>query len=356
MIYLIRSAALKDKDDLECTDLEIILKIGYTKDDGKKSRFDCYITENPTCQVLYLIPGGTEQDERNLHYHFKKYKKNYNSNEWFSYEQEILDFFKTHTTKESLEELKPYHGKKGDRSFNKYYKEFNRLFSILSKKYISKVLSSLKVSEEYLKTIVNLSNKLKELLGRDLDLDRIDNYFKTTYPDINFSKDVVLSSKISKEIDKIDTDLTIFQDKMKYIYNLNYDKDTMKLILDNISDLSLTKYYYSILQSRAGTLKYQKTNLEKEYKNQKNHILDINAVIRDITKTFIVGQRYSKLNIKETLQTIYENNGYNKTPKASDLEEYFEIKLCKIFNESTGKRDHGFEIIKLKTENKEGGD
>ena len=104
MIYLIRSAALKDKDDLECTEFEIILKIGYTKDNGRKSRFNCYITENPTCQVLYLIPGGTEQDEKGLHYLFKDYLKH--GQEWFSYEQEILDFFKTHTTKESLNNLK----------------------------------------------------------------------------------------------------------------------------------------------------------------------------------------------------------------------------------------------------------
>lgn len=75
MIYLIRSAAFKDKSNPKCMEYEPILKIGYTKDDGKKSRFDIYITENPTCQVLYLIPEGDEQDEKNLHYHFRKYKK-----------------------------------------------------------------------------------------------------------------------------------------------------------------------------------------------------------------------------------------------------------------------------------------
>ena len=353
MIYLIRSAALKDRTNLECTDFELILKIGYTKDDGKKSRFDCYITENPTCQILYLIPEATEQDERNLHYHFKKYKKDYNSNEWFSYEEEIINFFKTHTTKESLKGLKIHKTWKQEVELSK---ELNRLIPILSKKYVSKVLSSLEISEEYLETIVNLSNKLRELLEWDLDLDRIDNYFKTTYPDINFSKDVALSSEVSKEIDKIDTDLTIFQDRMRYIYNLQYDRDFMKLILDNLADPSFAKYYYTIPRERAGTLNYVKGSLEKEYKNQKNHILDINAVVNDITSTFTVGSKYSKSDIKETLRTIYETNGYNKTPKASDLEQYFELKTCLVPNKITGKRDGGFEIIKLKTENKEEGD
>ena len=37
-----------------------------------------------------------------------------------------------------------------------------------------------------------------------------------------------------------------------------------------------------------------------------------------------------------------------KPPKASDLEEYFEVKLCKVLNESTGKRDMAFEILGVK--------
>ena len=179
-------------------------------------------------------------------------------------------------------------------------------------------------------------------------MDRIDNYFKTTYPDINFSKDVVLSSEVSKEIDKIDTDLTMFQDKLKYIYSLNYDKDIMKLILDNISDLSFAKYYYSIPAPRAGTLGYQKGNLEKEYKSIKSYSTNIDSIVGEIKSKFKIGQRYSKSDIKETLRTIYETNGYNKTPKASDLEEYFEIKLCKILNPETNKRDMAFEILKQK--------
>ena len=31
-----------------------------------------------------------------------------------------------------------------------------------------------------------------------------------------------------------------------------------------------------------------------------------------------------------------------------NLEKYFEIRPCKITNKETGKRDHGFEIIKIR--------
>ena len=296
MIYLIKSAALKNKDDLECTALELILKIGYTKDDGKKSRFECYITENPTCQILYLIPGGTENDERNLHYHFRKYKKDYGQ-EWFSYEEEILDFFKTHTTKESLGELKTHKTWKQKAQLSK---ERDELLPTLSKKYISKVLSSLEISsDKYLETIDDLTNKLYEFLEDNIDLNGIDNYFKTFYPNIDFSIEILLSSKVCSEINIIEN-LSEFTSKMKYIYSLNIDSNTMKLILENISDLSLTKYYYSILPSRAGTLGYQRGNLEREYNNIKS--LNSNSIISSIIDAFPVNSRFSKAYIKETLR------------------------------------------------------
>jgi hypothetical protein len=62
----------------------------------------------------------------------------------------------------------------------------------------------------------------------------------------------------------------------------------------------------------------------------------------------LVGEKYSKQFIKDTLKTIYESNGFNQTPKAIDLEMYFELKDAKIPNKTTGKRDNGYEIIKQK--------
>ena len=343
MIYLIRSAAFKDKSDSECIEYEPILKIGYTKDDGKKSRFDCYITENPTCQILYQIPKGSEQDERNLHYHFRKYKKDYGQ-EWFSYEEEILSFFETHTTRESLKELKTY---KTWKQKVKLSKERNKMFPILSKKYVSKILSSLEVSSEYLETIDNLINKLYELLEDGICLNEIDNYFKSSYQRINFSEETLLSPEISTEINKIE-ELSEFTNKMKYIYNFNCEKEFMKLLLDNLTDPSFAKYYYSIPKERAGTLGYQKGNLEKEYNNIKSYNSNSESIIGEIKTRFVIGEKYSKSEIKEILGLIYESNGYNKTPKATELANYFELKECLIPNKITGKRDRGFEILGLK--------
>jgi hypothetical protein len=142
-----------------------------------------------------------------------------------------------------------------------------------------------------------------------------------------------------------------FNNKMKYLYSLHMDEDIAKQVLDNIYDTSYSKYYWTISASRAGTLKYQKGNLEEEY-NSIIHPKDTSDIEKEVKekifKSFLVNTRYTKSNIKETLRSIYSSLNYDKTPKAVDLEEYFELKKCQITNKETGKLDHGFEIIKIK--------
>jgi hypothetical protein len=48
------------------------------------------------------------------------------------------------------------------------------------------------------------------------------------------------------------------------------------------------------------------------------------------------------------LGDIYKKSNYIASPKASDLEKYFEVKLFKITNKETGKRDYYYEILKKK--------
>ena len=146
-----------------------------------------------------------------------------------------------------------------------------------------------------------------------------------------------------------------FTGKMKYLYFLNMDEDIAKQVLNNIYDTHYSKYYWTIPAGRAGTLHYQKGELEKEYQaimhpelvKENTNSENRKAAGEKILNYFKPGNKYLKSDIKETLRKIYESVGYNKTPKASDLEEYFEIKECKI-TISTGKQDNGFKILKLK--------
>jgi hypothetical protein len=155
-------------------------------------------------------------------------------------------------------------------------------------------------------------------------------------------------SKLVQIIHHIEGWKANFTDKMKYLYSLDLDPESIRLILDNLADPSFAKYYYSIPKERAGTLGYQKGNLEKEYNNIKSYNSNSESIVEEIKTRFIIGEKYSKSDIKEILRLIYESNGYSKTPKASELMNYFELKECLIPNKITGKRDRGFEILGLK--------
>ena len=337
MIYVILSAAFKNGSN---TEYESLLKIGYCKDDRAKVRTATYLTENPTIKTLYTIPEGTEQDEKNLHHHFRKYLKY--GNEWFSYEQEILDFFTKHTTKESLGELDLYISQK---RLERLQKKRNNEFLEKKQKYINPILNSLGEVDilEYVKKQEELVEALDNLFLTSSD---IDSYFRSNYPSINFDIPEKLSKKARKILQEFESK-QYFTGKMKYLYSLNMEPDIAKQVLDNIYDTRFSKYYWTISASRAGSLNYQSGKLEEEYNSLMGFKTNENEIKEKILQTFLVDSRYLKSDIKETLRKIYEELGYSKTPKASDLEEYFEIKECKITN-SLGKQDHGFRIVKIK--------
>ena len=339
MIYVILSAEIINKDP---SNLGLILKIGYCKDDRAKVRTATYLTENPTIKTLYTIPEGTKQDEKNLHHHFRKYLKY--GNEWFSYEQEILEFFTTHTTKESLEELDLH---LSQNKLIKLQKERNAKFLENKQKYINPILHSLGEVDilEYVKKQEELVEALDNLFLTSSD---IDSYFRSNYPGIDFNTPEIISENTQKILQEFE-EQQYFTGKMKYLYSLNMEPDIAKQVLDNIYDTSYSKYYWTISAGRAGSLNYQSGKLEEEYNSLMGFKTNENEIKEKILQTFLVDSRYLKSDIKETLRKIYEELGYSKTPKASDLEEYFEIKECKITN-SLGKQDHGFRIVKIKEE------
>ena len=339
MIYVILSSAFKNGSN---TEYESLLKIGYCRDDREKVRTTTYLTENPTIKTLFTIPGGTEQDEKNLHHHFRKYLKY--GNEWFSYNQEILDFFTTHTTKESLLNLDLHLSKK---KLTELQKERDDKFLENKQKYINPILHSLEnVNEiEYITKQEELVETLNKLFLTSSD---IDIYFRNIYPNVDFDTPEIIGSKATKILIGFENQ-QYFTGKMKYLYSLNMEPDIAKQVLDNIYDTRFSKYYWTISASRAGSLNYQSGKLEEEYNSLMGFKTNENEIKEKILQTFLVDSRYLKSDIKETLRKIYEELGYSKTPKASDLEEYFEIKECKITN-SLGKQDHGFRIVKIKEE------
>ena len=184
---------------------------------------------------------------------------------------------------------------------------------------------------------------------RSYEIQQVD--YKDRFRVFNALGEQVRQSNLIQKILQEFEEQQYFTGKMKYLYSIHMDEDVAKQVLDNIYDTRYSKYYWTISASRAGTLSYQKGNLEKEYQsiiNPKDTSYIENEVKQKILSIFNLRTKYLKSDIKETLRKIYEEANYDKTPKASDLEEYFELRSCQIKNKETGKKDHGFEILKKK--------
>ena len=137
-----------------------------------------------------------------------------------------------------------------------------------------------------------------------------------------------------------------FSEKLRiYCEYLDNYKNNI-FIFDNIrifvKEPEYQKYYDFYGTSGCKSKEFVKKNLEKGFINNiREDSITINSI-------FNIGASYTKKDIKQKLKDIYSSLGISKTPKATDLEKYFEIDEVKISNPKTGKRENGFKIISKK--------
>lgn len=81
--------------------------------------------------------------------------------------------------------------------------------------------------------------------------------------------------------------------------------------------------------------------------NENKRFLKTDLIMSEICKEFYVGLYISRKEAKEKLREVYKNANIKRTPKAIDLEDWFEIKRCTRLNK-LGKKEEGFEILALK--------
>ena len=317
---------------------ETLLKIGYTADKNSKKRFDNYKMHNPKSVVLFTIPGGTEQDEKNLHHMFRSFLYPDYGNEWFNFDQSIIDFFTTHTTKESLENDLIEITTVDSKDIPGLHKEINRLVnrwlcleSDTPEKLYKNYYRIKQIIADCRNTIRNDILKEEDILPYLIEKYDISNDIQSQ---LYFSQDdIVIKFK----------GLPTFRDRMKFL--CKEDIDNISDILNQIP-LVYKVYYIALGPERCKALNYEVTKISKEFSDMQ---FDKSQLEDEIYKTFTIGERYTKSSIKETLKNLYKSLGYNKTPKANDLDKYFELKECKVLvDKESGKRDMGFEIIKRK--------
>ena len=134
-------------------------------------------------------------------------------------------------------------------------------------------------------------------------------------------------------------------EKLKLLCTCNISDNIIKtFILPNITEKHFSEYYLIIGPDRIRSLGYNINRLNKEL-----NIVTFNQLTLsdEIVKLFSVGDKLPKNKIKEILLNLYTLLKYDKIPKATDLEQWFELRAIKV-KDSSGKWVHGFEIVKKK--------
>ena len=211
----------------------------------------------------------------------------------------------------------------------------NIIFSTYSDNYISVNY----IDGEYKPVMNNLVYIAEQ---RAFDIQQVDykdrfSVFNTIYREHNFQMD-----RISEFVSTLINTTIPFPERLKLLCETeDFSGDEKKLIAQQASE-GFDKYYNLLGPDKCKSWSYHTTSLNKL-------ISDITVskdkVVEEILTKFVVGNRYSLVEVKSKISEVYTKLGINKSPKATDLEEWFEVKRIKFVDPITKTKVNGFKII-----------
>ena len=149
-----------------------------------------------------------------------------------------------------------------------------------------------------------------------------------------------INSEVEQKVEEF-TEIKTVKDKLKLL--VEYSKTTTKENLENFLELIPGKYkdYYTIVGPEIiSACSYAESEIKKRWRETVSNGEIKDEVTTEIYKTFMVGQRYTKSDIKDTLNNLYQRMGYQKKAKSTDLELYYIMKPI-----LTPEKKAGFELI-----------
>ena len=170
--------------------------------------------------------------------------------------------------------------------------------------------------------------------------------FRTLDKEINYTKD---NAKVVDFIQEFDS-ISQFPDKMRLLCT-TFTEEEIEEVLELVP-IVYKNYYLTLGRNKIKALGYKKYLLDKEFEKRKSKQDNSNKISDLIYSKLLTGNKYLKSEAKTLLSEIYKLLGINDSPKASDLDKYFELKEVNMVDPSTGKRVKGYEILSRK-ENKD---
>ena len=219
-----------------------------------------------------------------------------------------------------------------------------------------------RVNLEDLKTVINYKNykddyvsisqstspKLNELVliaeRRAYDIQQIDykNRF-TVFSLIRNSENLKLD-KMSDFISKMRDTSIYFSDRLKELCETSeFTSEEKKIIAQQTSE-RFDKYFSILGPERCKALSYDTYRINREINDK---LVSADEIKLKFLETFRVGEKYKSRDIKIIISKIYNELGLSKTPKGTDIMNYFNVKPVSIYDKEKGKFN-GFEIISEK--------
>ena len=343
MIYLIESSAFKRKSNGEKEYFQL-LKIGYTDDSNRNIRYSQYKMHNPTCEIIHEIPEGNMDQESRLHYKFKDLRFKDYGDEWYVYNEEIINYIKT-VTLEELDKL-PNNPVRGDRKVLNGKRESKKIISYLfdTKEEINNYLSMLM---DKLGDTISYTTAL-DYISQDstIDQEKLRNYYdiKRRSDTGIYTEDKELNSEVSNFIRDYES-LTTIYDKLKYISETSVSNEARDIVLAQIPDSDEIKSYYVTLgPARLRALSYDTHKIKKD---RGIATFSQELLICTIYRNCNVGDKILFTDLKEKLSNLYSSINYNVNAKATDIFNYFEAKeyMTSIEIDGKKKRVRGYKLL-----------
>lgn len=363
MLYLIKTAFYNE----ETNKFSHALKIGYTND--LNSRKAQYRSDNPYINFL-STRDGDQFIEGLFHSYFKDYKLSIPgrpmNREWLEYNEEIiekfnkieiidlvLNYFKPEDliiVKPLLEYLLPKITQGDVFSFIRFFCEDSFINDlILSSIFKEDDLKKLyEVTSSYINNIEESTflTDIFNILSVDpgwINIDREKQIISNVeFPSSQFNEEFFLS------IEKLFQTTGIFEIRMKEICNIiveNTEVDLLNSFINlSVLPLNYRNYLNFLGPKKIRALGYYESHLKRE-------IMNINGgekIRLKLIELLEIGKKYTLKEIKDILRVVYLDLGLSKTPKATDIEDYFEVRGVRFYDPITKRRDRGYEILSLK--------
>lgn len=320
MIYFIQMTA-REKFGAE---IKEVIKIGFS--DNFNKRLEAYCTHNTSFEVVKRLDGKifSKGCENILHSYLRD--KRYNGRtEVFTLDDELTRFIENTNSIGDIISLCSKIGKV--KKSTKLHIRLYKPIILHNWNEISKVFNGnpedIIISMLYYR-VSDIKKHVKGLFGIDLqdvpevDQKELEEFFKGYRKQGHRQYKLKYLCEYCRKVG--DTSILRFIDEKKFDEYINIlGIDTCKSLCYRITDLD----------KKLNVLKFDRTKIRER-----------------LYAEFIVGQSYVYSDIKSKLADIYKEIDYRANPKATDLNEYFDMKRCLI--NTAEKRINGFKILSQK--------